>query len=300
MIDGEKYYMNIHEQYSRFNKLYLLRDKSDAPELIKEYITWFHNQTGTHIKTMISDGGGEFCNAAVRQILTEIGAEHVVTPPTAHQMNGISERQNQTISKLARTMLIAANVKTSLWGEACVCAAYVLNLLNICEATGLSSYETIYRVPPNLKNLRPFGSPCYVYDHRPQTSRWNRKALLATMVGYAERLDAYRVYVHQTKQVWVSKCVKFLSNNPTDPRRNDNDVGFQHSGAVGSIENAIEDPTVPMSTTADPSADPNTENNENENAGVTDSPAPERDDSSGDSSDSDESQRRRAVRPRPE
>ena len=281
--------MNIHEQYSRFNRLYLLKEKSEAPQLIKDYISWFRNQTGTNIKTLISDGGGEFCNATVRQALNEIGAEHVVIPSSAHQMNGVAERQNQTISKLARTMLIAARLKNSFWGEACLCAAYILNLLSTCQATGRSSYETIYRIPPNIKNLHPFGSPCYVYDHRPRNHRWQQKALLGTMVGYADRLDAYRVYVYKSKQIWVSKCVKFLSNPPTDARYNDvYDTAIQQPSAVSLIEDSIGDPTVPQSTTDDPLTD---YNNNDDFARETDSSILERNDSDEESSDSDENQR---------
>ena len=249
--------MNIHEQYSRFNKLYLLKEKNEAPELIIDYLAWFHNQTGTQIKTLTSDGGGEFCNATVRQVLRKIGAEHVVTPPAAHQMNGVAERQNQTISKLARTMLISANLKASFWNEAYLCGVYLLNITNVCTATGKSSYETIYQTPPNLANLHPFGSACYVYDYRPNTTRWDERALLGTMLGYAERLDAYRIYVHGPKVVWVSKCVKFLSKSPSARPLSLRDVEFQPTSidTDGSVENSTEDTTVPTGTTVDPSTD---------------------------------------------
>lgn len=102
--EGHGYHMNVYKKYSRSNKLYLLKDKSEAAERIKDYVTWFRNQPGNDMKTLVSDGGGELRSASARQILDQFGVEHVQSyPPSVHQMNGIAERQNRTISKLART-----------------------------------------------------------------------------------------------------------------------------------------------------------------------------------------------------
>ena len=42
---------------------------------------------------------------------------------------------NQTIQKLARTMLIAASLHHSLWAEAVSAAVHLLNIINICPTT---------------------------------------------------------------------------------------------------------------------------------------------------------------------
>ena len=97
----------------------------------------------------MTDGGGEFLNSRLKQALDDIGAELIVSSPTAHQQNGLAERNNQTIQKLARTMLIAANLHHSLWAEAVSTAVHILNIINICPSTGKSAFETIYKVPPN-------------------------------------------------------------------------------------------------------------------------------------------------------
>ena len=235
-IGKHRYFMNIHEQYSRFNKLYLLKEKSEAADLIADYLVWFNNQTGSQVKTLMTDGGREFCNTQLRDSLRKIGAEHVVSHPYAHEVNGLAERNNQTITKLARTMLLAANLNASFWGEACMCATYLLNITNMCDATGLSAYETIYKTPPNLSNLHPFGSPCYIYDYRPHSSKWKAKALFGIMLGYAERLDGYRVFVKTPQQMWISKDVKFLSKSLSKRKLKIQDTEFLYDSPVTSPE----------------------------------------------------------------
>ena len=127
-----------------------------------------------------------------------------------------------------------------------------------------------------------FGSPCYVYDHRPNTSGWDKKALLATMVGYSDRLDAYRVYVHGSKTIWVSKCVKFLSKPPKARPLQPQDTEFQPNSDSESSSEEVTDQIVHSSTPSD---------NGDMAEDFSHPPVQSQQDSSEESSDSDENQR---------
>lgn len=209
-LGGSKYFMNIHDQFSRFNKLYLLKSKDEAPEKIIEYLSWFKTQTGEQVKALMCDGGREFINNKVKTALKKQGTELYVSNPGTAQQNGLAERNNQTITQLARTMLLAANLKHTLWAEACLCASFLVNITNICKSTDKSAFETIYKIPPNLSNLRPFGSRCYYYNQQLNRTKWTPRGIPGIMVGYTERVDGYRVWQPGSQKVILTKDVRFI------------------------------------------------------------------------------------------
>ena len=208
--------MDIYDQFSRFHRLYLLKSKKDAPDLIVEYLNWFKNQTGHDINTFMADGGREFVNAKVKRALRDRGAELLISNPMSPNQNGVAEKNNQSIQKLARTMLLAANCTYRLWGEACLCATFLLNLTDECPATRKSAFETIYGHPPNLKILHPFGARRYYYDHKHNKALWTNRGTPAILVGYTERIDGYRVWNPREKKLYKTKDVCFI--RPTDIR----------------------------------------------------------------------------------
>jgi len=55
------------------------------------------------------------------------GIDHEVTDPYTPQHNGRAERRNISILDMARCMLKQRSMPNSLWGEAVITAAYVLN-----------------------------------------------------------------------------------------------------------------------------------------------------------------------------
>lgn len=63
---GNRYFLTIFDDYTRRVHITLLRDKSQALNALKEYITMAETQLGKRVKQIRSDNGGEFVsNAAI-------------------------------------------------------------------------------------------------------------------------------------------------------------------------------------------------------------------------------------------
>ena len=110
------------------------------------------------------DNALEFTRQDLQDHFSKIGADLVYSHPYANQMNGVSERMNQTIVKLGRALLISAGLQTKFWGEAVRCVIFIQNIVNTCPATGKSPYEMIYKAKPKISHLQPFGARCIYYD----------------------------------------------------------------------------------------------------------------------------------------
>ena len=195
----------------------MLKKKTEATDFIIEYLAWFENQTSHRVQTILSDGGREFVNKKLKTALNRLGTEFLSSCPATPKQNGVAERNNQTIVKLSRTMLIAAGLDHRFWAQAVICSTYLLNITNTCEATGKTAFETIYKVPPNYKNLRPFGSRCYFYKKFIERSKFSPRGFEGIMLGYTERIDGYRVLEVGTQTIHVTKDVRFI-NEKAVPR----------------------------------------------------------------------------------
>jgi transposase InsO family protein len=58
------------------------------------------------MKKLITDGGGEFCNHTLAEILANKGIQHNVAPLYTPHHNGMAEQANQTIIDMTRCLLL--------------------------------------------------------------------------------------------------------------------------------------------------------------------------------------------------
>ncbi|KAL4104410.1 hypothetical protein QTP88_019711 [Uroleucon formosanum] len=101
-------------------------------------------------------------------------------------------------------MICAKNLDVSLWAEAVKTAVYTLNLTGISSQKGKPPYELYYKVVPDIKHLRVFGT--FVYTHIPKQKRqkWDPKSEKGIFVGYSNSTKGYRVCM-----VFENECQKF-------------------------------------------------------------------------------------------
>ena len=64
----------------------------------------FENESGKKIKTLRTDNGGEFITKEFEAFLSKHGIRHQNTVPYTPQQNGLAERKNRTLVKMARCM----------------------------------------------------------------------------------------------------------------------------------------------------------------------------------------------------
>jgi transposase InsO family protein len=161
------------------------------------------------MKQLISDGGEEFCNKTLSGILKSQGIQHNVSPPYTPQHNGIAERANKTIIKMARCMLVQSQLAKEWWGEAVRTAALTTNCLPSLSKSCVSPLKQLMKKVPNMAFFQPFGCKTWVIKPaEKQTSKFD-----AILLGYSNNYSCYRVVrvesmeITNTKQAYFDESV---------------------------------------------------------------------------------------------
>ncbi|KAL0329194.1 UNVERIFIED_CONTAM: hypothetical protein Sradi_4906100 [Sesamum radiatum] len=113
---GFSYFIIFTDVHSRYGYVYLMRYKSEAFVKFKEFKLEVENQTSRKIKTLRSDRGGGYLSCKFIDYLNENGIVSHKTPPGMPQLNGVTERRNQTLLDMIRSMMSFTKLPLSFWG----------------------------------------------------------------------------------------------------------------------------------------------------------------------------------------
>jgi transposase InsO family protein len=73
--------------------------------VLKKFLKRAQNEFDTKVKKIRSDNDTEFKNTQVEDFLDQKDINHEFLAPYTSQQNGVTERNNRTLIKMARTML---------------------------------------------------------------------------------------------------------------------------------------------------------------------------------------------------
>lgn len=150
---GYRYMLTFIDDFSRYTKIYLLKEKSEVFQKFKEFHQLVQNQFDKKIKSLRTDRGGEYLGNAFVDYLNKNGIKSQRTAPHSPQQNGVAERKNRTLIEMARCMLFDANMEFSFWGEAVMMANFLQNRLP-WKNVDKTPFEHWYGRKPIYTNLR--------------------------------------------------------------------------------------------------------------------------------------------------
>jgi hypothetical protein len=113
---GQRYFMTMIDDASRYCYFYLLKTKYEALNCFKTYKAEVENQLEKKIKCFRSDRGGEYLSNEFDLFCVEYGIIHKRTPPYSPQSNGVAERKNHTLTDLVNSVLNTAGLSKAWWG----------------------------------------------------------------------------------------------------------------------------------------------------------------------------------------
>ena len=129
-LAGFRYYLLLTDDYSRYRWVFLLRQKSDAPNEIISFLRLVEREKPTlKVAFFRSDGGGEFDNQTLSAFLKEIGVTRETSAPYSQFQNGVAERSIGIVDDAARTLLCYAGAPVYDWCHAVEHAVHVQNRL---------------------------------------------------------------------------------------------------------------------------------------------------------------------------
>lgn len=163
-IGRKFYYITFIDEYTCHLWVKFLRTKDEAAQHMVDFSHFVQTQFNDKIQRWRTDNGDEFVNQMLSTFLRKKGIVHEKTPLYKHERNGSAERFNQTLTTMARSLIM--NLGLSLWAEAIATACYLKNRLphaRLSENTTL--HEALYGNKPTIHHLQPFGTNCFVHIH---------------------------------------------------------------------------------------------------------------------------------------
>jgi hypothetical protein len=222
-IGKGKYMLLFVDDYSRMTHIRILKDKSSVFKEFKNFKMMVENELERRIKTIRTDGGGEFCSNDMEQFLISNGIKHEKSTPYTPQQNGRAERINRTIITMAKSMMAEFNSPKSFWAEAANAAVYIKNRLKHKAIVGKTPYELWYKKKPVYSNIRVFGCRAYVHIPKERRTKLDSTAKEMVFIGYSTTSKAWRFYDEENGKLCLSSEATFDERMVMDIRQNSKD-----------------------------------------------------------------------------
>lgn len=208
-LGGAKYFLLFKDDYSRFKTVYFLKNKSEAPRILENFLNLVQNQFERKVKSLRSDNGTEIKNCDTKEILDTLGIFHSKSSTYTPQQNGRIEREMRTVVEAARSVIHAHDLNENLWGEAVNYVVFTLNQTGTSSVKGKSPVELWFGRKMDVCKLRAFGSVCYVFIEDHKRAKTQKKSKKGIFVGYDLDSPGFRVFFEDTQDVNSSSNVVF-------------------------------------------------------------------------------------------
>ncbi|TQD88564.1 hypothetical protein C1H46_025883 [Malus baccata] len=206
---NKKYFISFIDDFSRKTWVYFLQEKSEAFEAFKSFKALVENESDKKIKILRTDRGGEYCSKEFDAFCNEKGIKRQLTTAYTPQQNGVSERKNQTILNMVRSLLVKGSIPKKFWPEVVLWSVHILNRSPTFSVKNMTPQEAWSGQKPLVDHFKVFG--CIAYAHIPDEKRkkLDDKSEKCIFLGVSEVSKAYKLYNPVTKKIVVSRDVIF-------------------------------------------------------------------------------------------
>lgn len=207
---------------TRLSFVNLLKRKSDALAVSKVAIAALEVESKTNLKSLRTDGGGEYTSAAWQSYVQEKGISHQLTAPYSPQQNGMVERLNRTLLEKMRCLLLWAKLPVTFWDVALLYANFLRNRAPTSALKGGIPIEAWSSKVPNYKKVHTFG--CLVqylklgHDKNKRSMKYASRTSFGIFLGMPSNQAGFLVFDPQRPGVLVRDDVKFFDDIPGYPR----------------------------------------------------------------------------------
>ena len=184
-ISGAKYFLTIVDDYTRCTWIYLMKYKSDAGNLLVNFVNMAENQFNSKVKIIRSDNGPEF---RLETFYAQKGIIHQTSCINTPQQNGVAERKHKHLLNMACALLIQAGLPHHFWGDAILTSAYLINCTPTPLLQGKTPYEKLFNKVPNYSYLWVFGCLYFVSTHAQNRSKFDPRASHCIFLGYSREV----------------------------------------------------------------------------------------------------------------
>lgn len=197
------------DDFSRFSWFYPLKLKSDFYDVFRAFLTFVQTQFSCKLKAFQTDGGTEFMNHRVRDLLISNGTNHRVSCPHTLQQNGRAKRKHRHLTETGLAMLFNASAHASYWVDSFSTAAYIINRIPSKLLDNKSPYELLYHASPNYSLLRTFGCRVFLYLRDYSQHKLAPRSSPCVFIGYDSHYKGYRCLDLASNRVYTTRHAIF-------------------------------------------------------------------------------------------
>ncbi|KRY85960.1 Retrovirus-related Pol polyprotein from transposon TNT 1-94 [Trichinella pseudospiralis] len=174
------------------------------------------------VECILKNGGIEFNNAHLKDILQRRGVAMRTSMPYTPEQNGVAERENRILVETGRSMLHSKNLPLSLWAEAVNTGCHVLNRtgpttvkekspMELCPTPLQWNLQCSNEIPCPLIISTFLNAECFVHVPKQRRRKWEKKSVARRFMGYCDEKDGYRIWLPDINQTVTSRDVLFKS-----------------------------------------------------------------------------------------
>ena len=161
-ITNKRFIISFIDEFSRKSWLFLIRSKSEAPDIIINFLKQLNNIIDNYkIRYFKSDNGREYDNKKVKNFCKDNGIEKIYSPPYNPENNGLTERYNQTIISSTKTILFWSKLSDNFWDFAIQYSNYIYNKISHSGIGNKIPDEVFYNKKANINHIKVFGCVTY-------------------------------------------------------------------------------------------------------------------------------------------
>jgi hypothetical protein len=196
---GRRYFLLLVDDLSCYMWVVVLGRKGEAANAIRRTQAAGEVECGRKLRVLHTDNGDEFTAAEFTSYCADEGVQRHYSTPYSPQQNGVVERRNQTVVRMAQALLKQRGMPAVFWGEAVVTAVYILNR---------SPTKAWHGRKPAVSHLRVFG--CLVFGKEfGHIGKLDDRSTPGVFIGYAEGSKAYRILDPGTQRVRMTRDIVF-------------------------------------------------------------------------------------------
>ena len=215
----KRYFVLFIDEYSKYVVGYTMRRKSEVFLYLKKYIEFVKLSQKKIIgtieycwkpETIQSDHGGEFTSLELQEYLSENGVQFRSTPRHTPQLNGLSERYNQTILNMLRSVLKQAGLPHGFWNEAFRHVLFLLNRIPPSNNPETTPFEMWFEKPvqsQDFNRIHPFG--CKTMFKKDSNIKLDDRAEVGFYLGYVPERQSHRVYCPIDRKIHNTRDLNF-------------------------------------------------------------------------------------------
>lgn len=212
--NGNKHFFIILDIHTRKSWVRFAKSKSDFPAVFKQWLGEVQNETKLTPILFMPDGGTEFTNNQMRQILKDNNIQFMTTCAGNPNQNGFVERVNGVVLEKMRKLLEQANLPPRFWEDA---VRYVVEIQNAMPHRGIDfkTPNSMWSNKPDktLERSRTFGCEVwYLVNNSDKLRKGTDKYRKGMFLGTSVEQKGWRVLDLATKTIVNTRDAYFVEH----------------------------------------------------------------------------------------